>query len=38
MTDAEFVAKAIEISDTLDSDWAAWALDDLVEKYREDLT
>lgn len=37
MTDEEFVRRACKISDELDSDWADWALDDLVKAYREEL-
>ena len=36
MTDEEFVRRACEISDTLDSDFADWALDELVEEYRRE--
>lgn len=34
MTDEEFVRRACEVSDTLDSDWADWALEELVADYR----
>ena len=35
MTSEEFVKRAIDITRTLDSDFASWALEELVDEYEK---